>query len=39
MVVFAENLAQLVVDVGFIGLMGLILLVLYPWGIKNFFRY
>ena len=39
MVVFAENPAQLIVDVGFIGLMGLILLALYPWEIKNFLRH
>jgi len=39
MVVFAENPVQLAVDVGFIGLMGSILLALYPWGIKFFLRH
>lgn len=39
MIAFAENPVQLVVDVGFIGLMGFILLALYPWGIRNFLRH
>jgi len=39
MAVFAEGPIQLVLDVGFIGLMGLMLLVFYPWGIKNFLRH
>jgi len=39
MALFAEDSVQLVLDVGFIGLMGFILLALYPWGIKNFLRH
>lgn len=39
MAVFAEKPIQLVLDVGFIGIMGLVLLALYPWGIKNFLRH
>jgi len=39
MIAFAEDPVQLVVDVGFIGLMGFILLALYPWGIRNFLRH
>jgi hypothetical protein len=39
MAVFAEKLIQIVVDVGFIGFMGVVLLALYPWGIKNFLRH
>ncbi|NIM95055.1 MAG: hypothetical protein GTO18_15255 [Anaerolineales bacterium] len=39
MVVFAETPVQIVVDAGFIGIQGIVLLVLYPWGIKNFLRH
>jgi len=39
MIAFAENPVQLMVDVGFIGLMGFILFALYPWGIRNFLRH
>jgi hypothetical protein len=39
MAAFAEKTIQLVVDAAFIGLMGLVLLALYPWGIRAFFRH
>ena len=39
MVVYAQNLSHIVIDVSFIGSMGLIPLVLYPWGLKTFLRY
>ncbi len=38
MALFADRLIQILVDVGFIGLMGMVLLTLYPWDIKNFLR-
>lgn len=39
MVAFAKNAIQLVVDAGFVGVMGFALLALYPWGVRNFLRH
>lgn len=39
MIAYATKPIQIVVDAGFIGFMGLVLLILYPWGIKNFLRH
>lgn len=39
MVVYAQTLWHIVLDAGFVGAMGLIPLVLYPWGMKTFLRY
>lgn len=39
MILFAENLLHLLFDAGVIGLMGLIPLSIYPWGIRQFLQY
>jgi cadmium resistance protein CadD (predicted permease) len=39
MIVYAQTAVHVLIDAGFIGLMGLIPLVLYPWGLKKFLRY
>jgi hypothetical protein len=39
MAIFAENVWHLVVDAGGIGLMALIPLIIYPWGLKRLLRY
>ena len=39
MALFAETAIQLVLDTGFVALMGLTLLTLYPWGVRNFLRH
>lgn len=38
MAVYAENAYHLLIDSASIGLMGIIPLFIYPWGIKNFLR-
>ncbi|MFW9838362.1 MAG: DUF6632 domain-containing protein [Candidatus Thorarchaeota archaeon] len=38
MIVFAQTVIQIVVDAGLIGLMGLLPLFVYPWGIRILFR-
>ncbi|MDH3876203.1 MAG: hypothetical protein OET18_00055 [Desulfobacterales bacterium] len=39
MVLFAKNLFHLIVDVIPIGLMGVLPLLFYPWGLSKFLRY
>lgn len=39
MLAYAQTLWHIVLDASFIGAMGLIPLVLYPWGLKTFLRY
>lgn len=39
MALYAKNFIHLVVDVIPIGLMGVLPLLFYPWGLKKFFRY
>lgn len=39
MLIFAEHILHVLVDVGFMGLMGAVPLLVYPWGLKNLFRY
>lgn len=39
MVTHAQTIFHIVVDAGFIGAMGVIPLVFYPWGLKTFLRY
>ena len=39
MLFYAEKPVHILLDVVFIGSMALIPLLLYPWGIKNLFRY
>jgi hypothetical protein len=35
---FAQNTAHIILDVVPIGLMGLLPLIMYPWGVSNFLR-
>ena len=39
MVVYAKNILHLIVDVIPIGLMGVLPLIFYPWGLSRFLRY
>ena len=39
MLAYAEHILHLLVDVGFMGLMGVVPLLVYPWGLRNFLRY
>ena len=39
MLIFTENIWQLIVDVGVITLMGALPLFFYPWGLRQFLRY
>jgi len=39
MVAYTQTLSHIVIDASFIGAMGLIPLVLYPWRLKTFLRY
>lgn len=39
MLIFSENIWQLVFDVGVIALMGAMPLFFYPWGLRQFLRY
>ncbi|MHA2070766.1 MAG: hypothetical protein ACXAEE_08975 [Candidatus Thorarchaeota archaeon] len=38
MVTFAQNVLQILVDAGLIGLMGVLPLFFYPWGLRNLFQ-
>ena len=38
MLIFAQNILQILLDVIPIGLMGDIPLIIYPWGLRNFLR-
>ena len=38
MLIYAEHIFHLLVDVGFMGLLGVVPLLFYPWGLKNFLR-
>jgi hypothetical protein len=38
MLVFAQNIYHIILDVIPIGLMGGVPLVIYPWGLRNFLR-
>lgn len=38
MIVYAETVLQIIIDAGFIGAAGVIPLILYPWGPKNYLR-
>ena len=39
MIVFAQKPIHIYLDAGFIGLMGLLPLLVYPWGVANFLRH
>ena len=39
MLVYAEHILHLFVDVAFMGVMGVVPLLVYPWGLKKFLRY
>lgn len=39
MIIFADNLFHIGIDSMAIGLMGLLPLLIYPWGIRNFLNY
>ena len=39
MLIFSENIWQLVFDAGVIALMGALPLFFYPWGLRQFLRY
>lgn len=39
MVMYAKNVIHIVVDAGGIGLMALIPIIIYPWGIRSSLRY
>jgi hypothetical protein len=39
MAIYAEHVGHLLVDVGFMGLMGVLPLLFHPWGLRNFLRY
>jgi hypothetical protein len=39
MLVYATNVLQVVLDVGFVGSMGVLPLLFYPWGLKKFLQY
>jgi hypothetical protein len=39
MIVFAQKPSHIYLDAGFIGLMGVIPLFIYPWGITKFLKY
>lgn len=36
MFIYAEHILQMVLDVGFIGMMGILPLLFYPWGLRSF---
>ncbi|MFW9814280.1 MAG: hypothetical protein ACFFF9_17595 [Candidatus Thorarchaeota archaeon] len=38
MIIFAQNILQIIFDAGLIGLMGFLPLFIYPWGIRSLFR-
>ncbi len=35
MILFAQNILHIVVDAGLIGIMGILPLCFYPWGLRN----
>ena len=39
MIIFAQKPSHIYLDAGFIGLMGVVPLLVYPWGIKKFLKY
>ena len=39
MIFYAEHILHIILDVGAIGLLGGIPLIIYPWGIRHFLRY
>ena len=39
MIVFAQKPIHVYLDAGYVGLMGVMPLFIYPWGIKNFLRF
>jgi hypothetical protein len=39
MIIYARNALHLLVDVPSVGLIGVLPLFFYPWGLKNFLRY
>ncbi|MHA2065131.1 MAG: hypothetical protein ACXABY_12210 [Candidatus Thorarchaeota archaeon] len=38
MIIFAQNVLQIIVDAGMIGVMGILPVVFYPWGLRNLFQ-
>ncbi|MFX1558971.1 MAG: hypothetical protein ACFFBL_00110 [Promethearchaeota archaeon] len=38
MIVFAQNIIQIIVDAGLVGVMGVLPLFFYPWGLRNLFQ-
>jgi hypothetical protein len=39
MIVFAQKPSHIYLDAGFIGLMGVLPLLMYPWGVNRFLKY
>jgi len=39
MIVYADNILHILIDAVSVGLMGVLPLFIYPWGIRNFLKY